>query len=354
MNEAEIQLSTPLKKDSKVFEVIKPKKKTWIFITFIVLICHAGWLNLIYALEDYKLETGLTIVLLLLFIIISGISVIVSLFFWRRMGKYLIRKVVVKTLLKHKFIHDTKFDINHTDDVSKKRKTGLKKRIKAPRKVLANLLSINIEGGTLYYIEEQAGQVDLTNIKYFFRYKMLDLITASIFLSFLLALIVHIFVKNFIIGMISVSAIILASPILASWILPSIWALQDVRLKYFTKQMNNFDLYEKMRKSLLGRFLSISGLFASFGFFYEIMPLATGLYSVFERLDPFAGTILTILLAIGGMIFVIILMTGTSAFVVMIYLSKYHEKIVNELRDELNEFIPHGITNVIFPKSGFI
>ncbi len=60
------------------------------------------------------------------------------------------------------------------------------------------------------------------------------------------------------------------------------------------------------------------------------------------------------LMAIAALLVIIALLAGTASLVMMIYLTKFHEKKVNDLREQLSEFLPHGITNVMFTKTSFI
>lgn len=359
MSESGIILNTSSnRKKSSRITYLKPSRKVWFIIIAVSMILHVGWLNLVFAIGLYQLEAFEIILTLLLFYLISAISIIISIFLWKRIGKYLARKIILKTVIKHKKTSEERLNIgnNNSTEPDKKRKSRKKdknSKFKSPKKLLSLILNINVEEGTLYYLEEKGYEINLSNLWFFLRYKMLDVITTSFVVALLLAIIAKLVIFDFITGMIVVSVIILSTPILSSWILPAIWILKDLRLKYLTKSMDNFDLYEKIRRSLLSRFLSISGLLAAFGFFYEVMPLTTGLYIIFEPLG-FAGTILSILLALGGMLFVVFLITGTSSIIVMFYFSHHHESIVNELREELSESIPYGITNVIYPKSNIL
>ena len=273
----------------------------------------------------------------------SILSVFLSLFLWRKVGKWTIKKIIIETLKQHK-------DYNDSRILGENKNSENKKKYTYRRKLIALLFGININDGVLYYVEEGNYAADISNVKYILKEKMFDLIAACLGAGFLVAAFAKIFIDDVYVGVLAGSIVTLLSPILASWILPVIWTLRDSRIKYMTPKMNNYELSHKIRRSILSRFLGFTGLFAGFGFLYDTFALV--LYGY--RNPTYRQMVLLFLLAIATLLIIITLLAGTASLVTMIYLSKFHEKKVNDLRDELSEFLPYGITNVMFTKTSFI
>ncbi|NPD87433.1 MAG: hypothetical protein HGN29_01835 [Asgard group archaeon] len=336
MSEVEVFPSQNKKKEKmqKRFTVNKLSKKHWFIISAICASFYIGWF---FIIRWSGSKPGAAIGLVFGVLATSVLSVFLSLFLWRKVGKWTIKKLVVETLKQHKDFNDSRM-LGEEESSEKKKKYTIR------RKLIAILFGINIDDGVLYYVEEGNYNADISSVRYILKEKMFDLIAACLGAGFLIAAFAKIFVVEIYVGVLAGSIVILLSPILASWILPVIWTLRDSRIKYMTPRMNNYELSQRIRRSILSRFLGFSGLIAGIGFLYDI----------FAEIKPRNHPILHFLMAIAALLVIIILLAGTASLVTMIYLSRFHEKKVNDLRDELSEFLPHGITNVMFTKASFI
>jgi hypothetical protein len=344
MSEFEV-LPTQDDKEGKIqkrFNVVKPTKRHWVIISAVCSSFYIGWFFIIRWSDP---NPGAAIGLVFGVLATSVLSVFLSLLLWKRVGKWTIRKIVVETLRQHKEYNDKRMSGEEEGSETKK-----KKKYTYRRKLVSILFGINMDDGVLYYVEEGNYSADISSLKYILKEKMFDLIAACLGAGFLIAAFAKIFIEDVYVGVLAGSIVTLLSPILASWILPVIWTLRDSRIKYMTPKMNNYEMSQKIRRSILSRFLGFSGLLAGMGFLYDILELI--LYST--RKPRFGESVLLFLLAIASLLIIIVLLAGTASLVTMIYLTKFHEKKVNDLRDELSEFLPYGITNVMFTRTSFI
>lgn len=325
----------------KRFTVNKLTKKHWFIVSTICFVFYIGWFFIIRWSDP---NPGTAIGLVFGVLAISIASVFLSLFLWRKVGKWTIKKIVIESLKQHKEYNDSKMQGEKESNGKRKKKFTYRRRL------VALLFGISMDDGVLYYVEEGNYYADISNPKYILKEKMFDLMAACLGIGFLIAAFSKIFVQEIYVGVLAGSIVTLLSPILASWILPVVWTLRDSRIKYLTPRMDNYEMSHKIRRSILSRFLGFSGLFAGIGFLYDIFD---ELNTVNIR-NEFLRGILLFLIAIVALLVIIILLAGTASLVTMIYLSKYHEKKVNDLREQLSEFLPHGITNVMFTKTSFI
>jgi hypothetical protein len=323
------------------YKVIKPSKNDWLTIVIICLGFYVSWFFLIQFLAPSRE----VITLIISLISVSIVSVVTSLFLWRFVGKWTIKKIIVNTLRDHKKYNDTLMFKKEEEGEKRENKYSLRRRL------VALLFGINLNDRVLYYIEEEAYTVNIASFKYMLRNKMFDLTSACLGVGFLIAAFAKIFIDDLAVGILAGSIVILASPILASWILPIFWTLRDARVKYLTPKLNIFDLSRRIRRSILNGFLGFSGLFAGIGFLYDVMYLN---FFYGQAQLKFSQTLFLFFMAFVALVIIIILVLGTASLVTFIYLSKFHEKQVNDLRDELSKFLPKGITNVMFTKSSFV
>ena len=99
-----------------------------------------------------------------------------------------------------------------------------------------------------------------------------------------------------------------------------------------------------MRRSVLNRFFSLSAFVTGIIFFTNLFE------PIFGATLTIKESILLFLIALGVMIVVIILLSGTSFLVGTLYLTLYHEKNVNELRDNLSHFLKFAQSNAVYSK----
>jgi len=328
-------------KESK-FHVIKPSKKTWALVAFIFFGCYIAWYLIIRFLQfpDVHLRSSDYSILAIILVSVSIISPIIAIFLWKWVGRWVTKKLVFDTL---KIQNEHKHEIKKI--FSKLKKDEHYKKYNFFRAFFASLFNINISPDTNYYLEEETHDLDISRISKFAKTRLMHMITSSLGIGFLLASIVKYSINNTYVGFLSGSLILLISPILISWITPVLWLIKDSRIKFIEPKNNAFELSNKFRRSIISRFFSITAIFAGVSFFIDIIQLITGTYQ-----PSFEASIYMYLGAFASIIIVIVLISGISFAVGMIYLSLFHEKNVNILREELSEFIKFSQTNVVVSK----
>ncbi|MCG3217024.1 MAG: hypothetical protein KAS63_09895 [Candidatus Heimdallarchaeota archaeon] len=327
------------------FHVIKPSKKTWALLVFIFFGCYIVWYLIIRFLDfpDVNLRSSDYSILAIILVTISLVSPIIAIFLWKWVGRLVTRKLVYNTLkIQNEHMHEIK------KIFSKLKKDEHYKKYSFFRAFFASLFNFDISPEANYYLEEETHNLDVSKISMFVKSRLFDMITSSLGIGFLLASIVKFSINNTYVGFLSGSLLLLISPILISGVTPVLWLIKDSRIKYIKPENNSFELSDKFRRSIISRFFSITAIFAGVSFFIDIIQLITGAYepgletSIYMYLGAFAAIII-----------VIILISGVSFAVGMIYLSTFHEKNVNELREELSEFIQFSQTNVVISKFYF-
>ncbi len=328
-------------KESK-FHVLKPSKKTWALVVFIFFACYIAWWLMIRFLNfpDVHLRSSDYSILAVILVSVSIISPIIAVFLWKWVGRWITKKLVYDTL---KIQNEHKHEIKKI--FSKLKKDEHYKKYNFLRAFFASLFNINIDPDTYYYLEEETHDLDISRISKFVKARLMHMITSSLGVGFLLASIVKFSINNTYVGFLAGSILLLISPILTSWITPVLWLIKDSRIKFIEPQNDAFELSNKFRRSIISRFFSITAIFAGVSFFIDIIQLITGAY------DPNLETSIYMYLgAFAALIIVIILISGISFAVGMIYLSLFHERNVNVLREELSEFIQFSQTNVVISK----
>jgi len=329
-----------------IFHVKKPSKKTWIFVALIFFASYGIWYIIIRFLKFpyYTPKSSDYTILAIILISVSIISPIIAIFLWNWLGKLVTRKLVYQTLkIKNQEEHEIKEIFRNL------KKEQHFKRYKFFRVFSASLFNLNIDPDTTYYLEEETHDLDVSKISFFLRKRLRDMITSSLGISFLIASIVKFSIRSPYTGFIAGSIVILMSPVLISWVTPVFWIIRDSRIRFIRTENDVYDLSDRFRTSIISKLFSASVILAGVSFFIDIVQLVTG------KFDP--SLIASIFMYLGAFAFiliVIILISGISFAVGMIYLSTYHEKNVNKLRDELSEFIKFSQTNAVISKYYFM
>jgi hypothetical protein len=174
---------------------------------------------------------------------------------------------------------------------------------------------------------------------------MYDLITSSLSISILIAIIIQLSEpSSFFLGFMIGAFVILCSPIFTAWITPVVWAIEDTRIKFIRKNNDVYQLSERMRRSILHRFFSLSAFITGIIFFSDLFE------GFFGDSLTIRQTILLYLMSLGVLLVVIILLSGSSFLVGTLYLTLFHEKNVNELRDNLSHFLKYAQGNAVYSK----
>ena len=98
-----------------------------------------------------------------------------------------------------------------------------------------------------------------------------------------------------------------------------------------------------MRRSVVSRLFNVSAFLAGISFLMGVFDDI----GVVKAGDPITYSILLFLTALAALMLIIVLISETIFLVEIIYLSTFHEKNVNKLRDELSKIIKFAQTNAI-------
>ena len=345
----ESQLVLPIREISarrSIFHVKKPSKKTWIFVALIFFASYGIWYLIIRFLKfpDYTPKSSDYTILAIILVSVSILSPIIAIFLWNWLGKIVTQKLVYQTLkIKNQEEHEIKAIFR------KIKKEQHFKKYRFFRVFVTSLFNLNIDPDTTYYLEEETYDLDVSKISFFIRKRLRDMITSSLGISFLIASIVKFSIRSTYTGFLAGSIVILMSPVLISWVTPVFWIIRDSRIRFIRTENDVYDLSDRFRTSIISRLFSVSVILAGVSFFIDIIQLVTG------KFDP--SLIANIFMYLGAFAFiliVIILISGISFAVGMIYLTTYHEKNVNKLRDELSEFIKFSQTNAVISRYYFM
>ncbi len=338
------KLILPLKEISATssrYKITKPSKKKWILNVTIFAAFYGFWyLALTIPKWDKNPQQSYITMIIILLVTISIVSPTLSIFLWNWIGKWVAKKLVYQTL---KIKHEQKSEIKEMlGDLKKEIKY---KKFKFLRVLFSALLNIDISPDTQYYLEEEAIDSDVSSIRVFLKTRMYDLVTSSFSISILIATIIRISgPSSYFIGFFTGAFVVLCSPMLTAWITPLVWAIEDARISYISKKNEVFQLSERMRRSAISRFFSISAFLSGIIFFSDVFRPIFG-----DTLD-IKESILLFLIALGIMLVVIVLLSGTSFLVGTLYLSIFHEKNVNDLRDNLSHFLKFAQSNAVYSK----
>ena len=324
---------------SSRYRITKPSRKKWALNVAIFIAFYGIWyLAIRYTKWDVHPEAYEIRALVISLVVISVISPLLSVFLWNWIGRWVAKKLVYQTLkIKHEHQSEIKSMLENLKEDTKY------KKFKFFRVIFSLLLNIDISPDTQYFLEEESLESDVSSIRIFLKTRMYDLITSSLSMSILIAMIVETSEPgSYFIGFMIGAFVILCSPILTAWITPVVWAIEDARIKFIKRNNEVYQLAERMRRSSLHRFFSLSAFFTGIFFFSSLL-------EEFFKPTP-GGTILLFLASIGVLLIVIILLSGTSFLVGTLYLTLFHEKNVNELRDSLSHFLKFAQSNAIYSK----
>ncbi len=324
------------------YRITKPSKKKWVLNIAIFIAFYAIWYVAIrYTNWDVKPTPKDIRTLVISLVIISIVSPVLSVFLWNWIGRWVAKKLVFQTL---KIKHDQASEIKEM--LGELRKETKYKKFKFFRVLFTTLLNIDISPDTQYFLEEEAINSDVSSIRVFLKTRMYDLLTSSFSISILIAMIIQISQpSSYFLGFMIGAFVVLCSPIFTSWITPMVWAIEDTRIKYINKNNEVYQLSERMRRSILSRFFSLSAFVTGIIFFTDLFESIFGTNPITIK-----ESILLFLIALGIMLLVLILLSGTSFLVGTLYLTLYHERNVNELRDNLSHFLKFAQSNAIYSK----
>ena len=323
------------------YSIKKPSKKKWILNVAIFLAFYAIWyVSIAYTNWDIKPTPEDRRTLIISLVVISVVSPVIAVFLWNWIGRWVTKKLVFQTL---KIKYEQESEIRGMlEDLKKDTKY---KRFKFFRVVFTSLLNIDIDPETHYFLEEETSDSDVSSIRVFLKTRMYDLITSSLSISILIAMIIQLSrPSSFFVGFMIGAFVILCSPILTAWITPVVWSIEDTRIKFIRKNNDVYQLSERMRRSVLHRFFSLSAFITGIIFFSDLFE------GFFGDTITIRESILLFLMSIGVLLIVIILLSGTSFLVGTLYLTVFHEKNVNEFRDRLSDFLKFAQANAVYSK----
>lgn len=216
------------------------------------------------------------------------------------------------------------------------------------RALMRRLMGMNFDPNRRYFAEAKVTDLDLKSIQTTLRHRILDLVSACLGISFLIAWALKPLFGSNVAGQEKVVVVlvfcVVTSPIIVSWLMPTIWLVQDSGIRWIDNKERVRDLANDIRRGVLSRFFGLAGFIGGFGFFMDSMP---EIFYVFEPNGTAPGS--AVGNAIVSMFYLLVatlMMSGTALLVAMLYLSNPHEKAVNKFRATLLQYIPAAKTLV--------
>ncbi|MBY9000607.1 MAG: hypothetical protein KGD64_06820 [Candidatus Heimdallarchaeota archaeon] len=335
----DLEYIVPLKERDTInffFKIIKPSKKIWLITVLIFLSWYVAWYFSIRFFSTASSSSQYRLIIILI-VVISISSPLLGLFLWKWVGGWVTKKAVYETL---KTKHEKKDEIR--ESLGRLKQEREYHKFSFFRVIIALLIGFDISPETKYYLEEKTYSIDIGSFRSFIRTRLYDMISASLGIGFLIASIVKYAISDTFTGFVTGALVLLAAPILICWLTPVVWTIKDAQIKYIKPNNLDYELSDKVRRSVISRFFGLSAWFAGISFFIDLISEL----QVFNN-SSFASTVAMFFLAILGVIIVTILAFGTLYLFGMLYLNFFHEKRVNDLRGKLSEIIPYAQTNAI-------
>lgn len=264
-----------------------------------------------------------------MFLIVTIISIIL----WNKVGQ----KVLDYTILNGLIIHNQNRKVQYQQN-----EENILTTITKYRSLIYFLLGIDFSTKKQFYLEPILIDTDLNNLKKILRRRLVDVVSACTGISILIGIALRFQFSNLEPGgLLWLSLIIInVSPILVCWFIPVIWTIEDSRIKAVDHNNHVYDLATELRKGFLNRFLGYSGVFAGLAFLIDVLPeLEEGGFVEATSSQLYIGAMFVLVI-------ILLLISGTVFFITVYYLNKYHKFKVINLRKELSNFIPFGITLV--------
>ncbi len=301
------------------YKVEKPSFMSWLVIFGIALLSNLVW----------KLFVPISIVTL--FILLLAISFI-GIIFWSFIGKFIATRLLI-------------YPITKLAEANKNKRPNSKiSKVNFILRSIFLLIGIKINKDYNYYLERQAYHTSVSNLKEFLFHKLVDTISSSLGLSFLIITAVKPFLENWNEAMMISLVIFLMSPLLTGLIIPTFWIIYDTRIKYIKPDNDIRSLGDDVRRGFLNKFLGFSGFLAAINFLLDVLPSH-------PALSRFTGHTLSnlifFLISLLILLLIIVFILGINVFTAAFYLSYYHSKKVNEFRKRLSEIVPIADTEVI-------
>jgi len=306
--------------DLKTFKVNKLSTFRWVIVVFISIF---PLLLILQALHQ------LVYIVVLLYIL----EVIISPFLWRKAGNFFLKKLIIDQL--------------------KIWKEG--KKLNPIVRMINSFMGLDICQKNYFYLEASVPDIDMNSLWEIFEKRILNLISACLGIAFGFATLLKfiplfsytieissifgsIIIETERIGAILFVTIMATalSPLLIFWLIPMIWTTQDANVKYVTVKQRNFDLGDKTSGSYLRYLLGFAGLSLAFGFILD-----TPQFLAAARGNP----LLKYIISGAFLLFYVLLIIGVAFITGIIYLSKFHEQVVNDFRMELAQII--NVNNTI-------
>lgn len=304
-----------------VFRVEHPSLVKWIIISSLSIISVIAWFLLIGQVN-------------LLPFFISAVTIPIAVFCWNKVGLWSINKIIIGTVETWKNSHP---HTDKTQDPKGTMKIGFLKRL------YLLLLGLRYSRENRYYFEQTIPNRNVKEISKIVSNLMVQVTSACLGVGFLIAIIVRPLINSRETALLISVLIIIGAPIFISWLIPLIWTLKDINLKYVNSDQEVRTISDDMRKGILSRFLGFSGFIAGMGFLIDILPEMMG---NLNNDAPVVSNLVVYIVSVLVLFFIIILIFGTNLLVSVIYITKFHEKRVNDVRAKLCGFIPYGSTRV--------
>ncbi|MCF2140429.1 MAG: hypothetical protein K9W44_10295 [Candidatus Lokiarchaeota archaeon] len=288
--------------------------------------------------------TVITVGLLLLYfrpigiwaILLSPIIFFLIPILWKKIGMIFFKRDLVPLVKNYKYNIEKK---------NKKNKQQPKEKLKISVfwKVLNFLMDLKYDPTKTYYIERVPTNLNANKMKDIGN-RIFDVISASLAITSLVGMI---FTWISPISTVEegqnllkiIIIIVFISPLLSSWLIPTLWIMQDACIKSIDPDHNSENVGLLIRKGTLRKFLGTGGIMFGYGFLLQnIQTLQENIHSL--------GPAEVYLLAGAYLFGFIVIIAFPSIVLTFIYLFKFHVGNVNEIRKNLSDLLKTGTTTV--------
>jgi hypothetical protein len=305
------------------YEVISASSEGWLKYACIALLLSIGYLFIVVDFIDELLippERAFSFMLeeqVLGLIIPNLIIIAITPLVWSRIAKGIVSNQVVKS-----------FELNQKEGVTSR-----------PLSILGTLFGIETyRGNEGYFIEAEPSDTDLDDVGWVMRNRILSAISSNIGFTFYIAFFLNTLLTDDLLGKDALFLSIMVMqlvPLLISWIVPVNWIIKDAMIRHMDSSRFVRDTGEAMSNGILDRFIGIGGLIVGISLAYDLA------YS------SEATEITNILVAgVYFVFFFLLLSSGTIVVISVVYLGRYHPRLVNSVRQRLADVIPVARTRI--------
>ena len=298
------------------FDLIPTSSKSYLFFITLFVVFYVIFF-LIYGV--YILE------IFLLLVVFSALSIFLTPIIWNKMGKRVLNQLIFKN-----------FEIMRNGNAL----------IKFSRKCMNMLLGFKLKNVQDYYLQNTVPNFNANNIKQVLKKNIFDVLSATFALTFFIATILRYLNIEYFTIMWTIFILLPITPLFLFWLIPVIWTSSDGQIKKLEQDKSITNLGAIISGSIFKKFLGVAGIILAVNFLLDL--------SRFELLEPdvlvemeggelvhateFSETEFSLLVFVSMIEYLVLfslIIMALSVLICLRYLNKFHEKNVNQLRQQM-------------------